>query len=277
MVSNIGLNFIVNRGGKLAKSLLCSKPVPKLINFKGLKYAPQLEKDSFNFQNKLSKYVQNFKQKINKETNEIMGSYVYKDKNGKEHTVEYKIYNFIGKKTDRRLTLNIDGKYAGYADIGAKNCDNFSHKLCRGCPSDSKLLEAIKNCELSFEEEAAIMKRNGYFSNGGIYIDYMESYKPGAGTQLHKIIAQRSIDLGYGGRVGLDADFNAHCFHYKCGFRPYSSMKIGHINQAEADRLANILKEAEKAGKRVESPMGIRGGRYTMMLPEENLDNLFAM
>ena len=47
MVSNIGLNFIVNRGGKLAKSLLCSKPVLKPINFKGLKYIPELKADTF--------------------------------------------------------------------------------------------------------------------------------------------------------------------------------------------------------------------------------------
>lgn len=45
MVSNTGLNFIINRGGKLVKSLLCSKPIQNTINFKGLKYAPTLEKD----------------------------------------------------------------------------------------------------------------------------------------------------------------------------------------------------------------------------------------
>ncbi|MBO6087737.1 hypothetical protein J6P92_05250 [bacterium] len=279
MVSNVGLNFLVKRGGRIVESLMC-QPHPKMpINFQGIKYTPALKKDTtqFNSLNRLSKYVKNFKQKINKETNEVVGSYTYKDKKGVEHSVEYKIYNFIGKKSDRRLTINIDGEYAGYADIGAKNCDNFSHKLCRGCPNDSKLLEVIKNWELSIEEEPAIMRKNSYFANGGIYIDYMESYKPGAGTQIHKIIAQRSLDLGYSGRIGLDADFNAHCFHYKCGFRPYNSMELGHIDQKKSVRLANLLEEAEKVGKRVESPMEIRGGRYTMMLPEENLEKLFAM
>ncbi|MBR1617104.1 hypothetical protein IJ670_03035 [bacterium] len=39
-------NFMVNVAGKLAKTLLCSKPISKPINFKELKYAPLLEKVS---------------------------------------------------------------------------------------------------------------------------------------------------------------------------------------------------------------------------------------
>ena len=56
MVSNIGLNFIINRGGKFAKGLLCSKPVPKSINFEGVKYIP-LEEDILNISSiKFSRY-----------------------------------------------------------------------------------------------------------------------------------------------------------------------------------------------------------------------------
>ena len=46
-LQNVTFNFMVERGGKLAKSLLCSKPVSKSI--KSLKYAPQIEKDTVNF------------------------------------------------------------------------------------------------------------------------------------------------------------------------------------------------------------------------------------
>ena len=46
-LQNVTFNFMVERGGKLAKSLLCSKPVSKPI--KSLKYAPQIEKDTVNF------------------------------------------------------------------------------------------------------------------------------------------------------------------------------------------------------------------------------------
>ena len=52
-LQKVAFNFVVERGGKLAKSLLCSKPIPKPINFKGLKYVPVLEKDTI----QLSKVV----------------------------------------------------------------------------------------------------------------------------------------------------------------------------------------------------------------------------
>ena len=45
-LEKVAFNFMVERGGKFARSLLCYKPIPKPINFKGLKYAPALEKDT---------------------------------------------------------------------------------------------------------------------------------------------------------------------------------------------------------------------------------------
>ena len=51
-LQKVAFNFMVERGGKLAKSFLCSKPIQKPINFKGLKYAPALEKDTVQFANK---------------------------------------------------------------------------------------------------------------------------------------------------------------------------------------------------------------------------------
>ncbi len=272
-----GLKFINAWTKTSERSLLATSPVK--VNISELRLAPTIKSDVLQITspNKLSKYVRNFKQSVNKETNEVIGSYTYKDKMGVEHLCEYNIYDYIGKKSDRRLVLNIDGEYAGYADIGVKNCDNFSHPLCCGYPDDANIIEAIWNGDISRNTRRMMYRENGYFSNGGIYIDYMESYKSGAGTQLHKIIAQRSLDLGYNGRVGLDADFNAHCFHYKCGFRPYDGEELGHINTEEANRLTTLLKEAEKTGIRAESPNEIKGGHYAMMLPIENLEKLFSM
>ena len=56
-LQKIAFNFMVERGGKLAKSLLCSKPIQKPINFKGLKYAPALEKDTVQFANKETEQI----------------------------------------------------------------------------------------------------------------------------------------------------------------------------------------------------------------------------
>ena len=53
-----------------------------------------------------------------------------------------------------------------------------------------------------------------------IYIDLMESFQPGGGTIFHKAIAQRSIDIGFNGRVALDAAWSSHPFHLKSGFVP---------------------------------------------------------
>lgn len=52
-LEKVAFNFMVKRGGKLAKSLLCSKPIQKPINFKGLKYAPALEKDTVQISKKV--------------------------------------------------------------------------------------------------------------------------------------------------------------------------------------------------------------------------------
>ena len=47
MVSNVGLNLFVKRGGKSVLSYLCHTKPPKTpINFEGLKYVPVLEKDT---------------------------------------------------------------------------------------------------------------------------------------------------------------------------------------------------------------------------------------
>ena len=50
MVSNVGLNFIVNRGGKLVKSLLCTKP-QKITSVKGLTFASGLKCDTLEIKN----------------------------------------------------------------------------------------------------------------------------------------------------------------------------------------------------------------------------------
>ena len=55
-LQKVAFNFVVERGGKLAKSLLCSRPIQKPINFKGLKYAPALEKDTVQLSQTVGKH-----------------------------------------------------------------------------------------------------------------------------------------------------------------------------------------------------------------------------
>lgn len=48
-LQKVAFNFMVERGGKLAKRLLCTKPQKAITNIRGLKYAPVLEKDTVQF------------------------------------------------------------------------------------------------------------------------------------------------------------------------------------------------------------------------------------
>jgi len=63
-LEKVAFNFMVKRGGKLAKSLLCSKPIQKPINLKGLKYAPALEKDTVQISNNARRWLGNTEQYI---------------------------------------------------------------------------------------------------------------------------------------------------------------------------------------------------------------------
>ena len=49
-------NFMVEQGGKLSKSILCSKP-QKITNFKGIKYQPTLAKDTVEITNNAFKEI----------------------------------------------------------------------------------------------------------------------------------------------------------------------------------------------------------------------------
>ena len=55
-LQKVAFNFMIERGGKLAKSLLCSKPQKVPINIKGLKYAPTLEKDTVQLSQAVGKH-----------------------------------------------------------------------------------------------------------------------------------------------------------------------------------------------------------------------------
>lgn len=56
-LQKVAFNFMVERGGKLAKSLLCSKPQKAVTKTIGLKYAPALEKDTVQIANKETEQI----------------------------------------------------------------------------------------------------------------------------------------------------------------------------------------------------------------------------
>jgi len=93
---------------------------------------------------------------------------------------------------------------------------------------------------------AQINPKYANIKNGKDYVFienmYSESFK-GGGTLLHQAIAKRSKDLGYKGRVMLDAAWNSHLFHYKSGFRP--------ANKSQLEELEELAQRAAEKGKRI--------------------------
>ena len=136
------------------------------------------------------------------------------------------IAKFSSAKSGERVSIQIPGKTGlVYADIKPDylNC-LFSTEYGIG----KDLIDRGGNC---------------------IWIEYMRSDIAGGGTLLHKAIAKRSMDLGYNGRVALDAAWCSHPFHYKCGFRPLcADPKIYRYNE---EILNHIIAEAEKTGQRI--------------------------
>ena len=55
-IAKIALNFMVERSGKLAKSLLCSKP-QKIANIKGLQYCSEVKTDKLTVNNPFINYI----------------------------------------------------------------------------------------------------------------------------------------------------------------------------------------------------------------------------
>lgn len=75
-----------------------------------------------------------------------------------------------------------------------------------------------------------------------VYIDMMENtsgYK-GVGNRLHQLAVERSMELGFSGRVQIEASWNSHGFHYKNGFRA--------LNDDTNSNIQAILEKSLKTG-----------------------------
>lgn len=109
-----------------------------------------------------------------------------------------------------------------------------------------------------------------YKQNGFLYVNLMENsskgkYK-GVGTELLKSVVRRSDDFGFDGRVALTAAKNAHTFHYKFGFEPYSSKGFN----KEAKKILN--EEIKKKEPHCEYL-----GHIDMYLSKEKIDEVLCI
>ena len=73
-LQKVAFNFMVERGGKLAKSLLCSKPQKAVTNINGLKLTPKIETNSIKIERKLSDFAQENREYLEKELSRLFGT-----------------------------------------------------------------------------------------------------------------------------------------------------------------------------------------------------------
>lgn len=108
-----------------------------------------------------------------------------------------------------------------------------------------------------------------------------EPHKKGVGTLLHQIAIERSMQLGKGGNVKFEADYNSEPFHYKTGYRVAHTddedwIKDGEDNswvvtsKMANERIKNIIEEAEKNGEIPDSENKI-GTHCEFEMPKDNL------
>lgn len=154
------------------------------------------------------------------------------------------VLRFDKTEFGERITLEVDGKPCGYTKIAVVEPGSEVYQF-----------NPAKN----------------YVNDGAVCVELMESHIPGGGTRLHQAAVLRSQELGYGGRVVLDAAWNSHGFHYKSGFRPVST---GNMSAAEYSSL--ILQAIEQAKATGTAVNTTDLGGVWMTLPEENIAALLA-
>jgi len=186
--------------------------------------------------------------------------------------------NKVGKTT---ITNRSNGKLVDA--IVTKQTNSYGHETYKifvdGQEVGSakiKLLETVAD----FESEGIIKSSpKAVYGTGKdlpkfqskVYVDLMEAHGNGAyhgiGTKLHQIAIERSNELGFGGRVELDAAWNSHGFHYNTGFRPMGKSFIGNA-QETALEIESIL-AAAKENNHMPDTKGLGG--IEMYLPEDQI------
>ena len=128
-IQKVAFNFMVERGGKLAKSLLCSKP-QKITEFKNLKYI-RTEIDTFKTSNPLLDFYKNHKQELKTLVTDEKGNFIYKNadqtklveisRKEAEQIGSYtikggKFYKTVVIQKGKTIKINLDKEYKKFTD-----------------------------------------------------------------------------------------------------------------------------------------------------------------
>ncbi len=112
------------------------------------------------------------------------------------------------------------------------------------------------------------------YNNGFLYVDLLkncEKEKYGQiGTQLIKNAVRKSDELGFDGRIALEAALSSHVFYYKLGFRPFGNSIEVKYNTAEIKR---AIEEEKRTGE-IQNTNYL--GFVPMYLPDEKIEKFLS-
>ena len=145
-LEKVALNFMVKRGGKLAKSLLCTKPQKAVTNIKGLKFNPKIETDSIKIERKLSDFAQENREFLEEEFSNLFYSIQYPV--GVKRTLRNGIRVPASKQDIQELLYHVKDDYdvliinclkkAGYKKETVCELMNFPQKRILQCIDNYK-------------------------------------------------------------------------------------------------------------------------------------------
>ena len=191
-LQNLAFNFIVEHGGKLAKSLIhhISKPIAPAE--KGLKYARTLEADTLQLSRRTSEESTIMKKLFSSEF-KLQQSM---NKDG------YYVTTVIDKKTGKPVKTYVKLQIS----------DKDYEKWCMYVKNSSGEYKEIGYRELNLDRKRKKIAP-GYMNSEEGNAEYS-----GIGLRLHQICIERMMQEGYE-NVYILSTANAFPFHYKSGFR----------------------------------------------------------
>lgn len=154
-IQKLAFNFMVERGGSLAKSLLRTKPQKAINNIKGFKLAPQVSSDSIKIEQKLPEFAQENREYLEEEFSKLF--YHIQHPTGVRRTLRNEIRVPASKSEIQELLYHVNDAYdihiieslrnAGYNRQEICELMNFPQKRLLQCASDYKpYYKEIKAC-----------------------------------------------------------------------------------------------------------------------------------
>ena len=150
-LQKVAFNFMVERGGKLTQSLLCSKPQKAATKIKGLKLAPKIETDCIKIQRKLSDFAQENREFLEEEFQKLFSSVQYPA--GVQRTLKSGVKVSASKSDIQELLYQVKDAYDLLVIRNLRNCHYTQKEICNLMKYPQKrILQCAGNYKPYFKE-----------------------------------------------------------------------------------------------------------------------------